>query len=249
MRVRLDNVDESIDSLYTFRYHGKLHHQGGGIMSYKTKLLLSLIAVAVLFCILPSISYAANYHVVQPKDTLWGISRTYGITVEDLYQLNNLNSDLIFPGQRLIVSKEAGVEENTDDGNAAEEEAKVEDNDLVSQMLDFAKTFIGTPYKSAGSSPGGFDCSGFTSYVYKQFNINLPRVAKDQYYFGKAVSANEAKPGDLVAFAEKGYIHHVGIYMGNGEFIHSSSTQGVVISKTNDTYWGPRLLGYCRVIQ
>ncbi|HHY41545.1 MAG TPA: peptidoglycan endopeptidase [Thermoanaerobacterales bacterium] len=187
--------------------------------------------------------------MVQPKETLWRISQIYGLTVDELFQLNGLNSDLIFPGQRLIVSKDDATDENVEESSAADEEVVVEEDSLASQILDFAKTFIGTPYKSAGSSPGGFDCSGFTSYVYKQFNIDLPRVAQDQYNFGKIVSSSEAKPGDLVAFAQNGYIHHVGIYMGNGEFIHSSSTEGVVITKTNDAYWGPRLLGFSRVLE
>lgn len=183
------------------------------------------------------------------KETLWRISQIYGLTVDELFQLNGLNSDLIFPGQRLIVSKDDATDENVEESSASDEEVVVEEDSLASQILDFAKTFIGTPYKSAGSSPGGFDCSGFTSYVYKQFNIDLPRVAQDQYNFGKIVSSSEAKPGDLVAFAHNGYIHHVGIYMGNGEFIHSSSTEGVVITKTNDAYWGPRLLGFSRVLE
>ena len=218
-------------------------------MFYRTKIFMSLITMAILFCILPSISYAATYHVVEQKETLWGISRIYGLSVEEISELNNLNSDLIHPGQRLIVSKDDATDENVEESSAADEEVVVEEDSLASQILDFAKTFIGTPYKSAGSSPGGFDCSGFTSYVYKQFNIDLPRVAQDQYYFGKIVSSSEAKPGDLVVFAYKnGYIHHVGIYMGNGEFIHSSSTEGVVITKTSDAYWGPRLLGFSRVL-
>lgn len=227
-------------------------------MVYRTKLLLASITVTILFCILPGISYAATYHVVQQKETLWGISRIYGLTVDELYQLNGLNSDLIYPGQTLIVSKDDAEEEVVEKDAAGEssltdsevdQETADEATSLASQILDFAKTFIGTPYKSAGSSPGGFDCSGFTSYVYKQFNIDLPRVAQDQYNFGKIVSSSEAKPGDLVAFAQNGYIHHVGIYMGNGEFIHSSSTEGVVITKTNDAYWGPRLLGFSRVLE
>jgi len=219
-------------------------------MFNKVKLFLSLIAVTILFCILPRISYAETYHTVEPKETLWGISRIYGITVDKLMELNNLESDLIFPGQRLLISKDPVEGENVAQDNVIDEEIKDdEDKDLASQIIDFAKTLIGTSYKSAGSSPEGFDCSGFTSYVYKQFNIELPRVAQDQYYFGKAVSANEAKPGDLIAFAYKGYIHHVGIYIGNGEFIHSSSNDGIVITKTNDSYWGPRILGYCRVLE
>ena len=219
-------------------------------MLNRAKVPISIIAVAVVFCILlPGICYAASYHVVQPKETLWGISRIYGLTVDELCKLNNLQSELIFPGQMLIVGKDDGNVETIVEGNESEEQTADEVNDLVGKILEFAKGLIGSPYKKAGSSPKGFDCSGFTSYVFKQFNIELPRVSGDQYNFGKAVSADEAKAGDLIAFTNKGRIFHVGIYLGNGEFIHSSSSQGVVITKTSDTYWGPRLLGFCRVLE
>lgn len=217
-------------------------------------------AMGILLCILPGISYAATYHVVKPNDTLWSISQTYGLKVDDISKLNSLQSELIYPGQKLVVSN------NIDDGNAMDNNTAAElnpqpvlppenivlpseDEGIACQILEYAKKFIGTPYRSAGSSPAGFDCSGYTTYVYKQFNINLPRTSRDQYKFGKAVCASEAKPGDLVAFASSGRVHHVGIYMGNGEFIHSSSKEGIVISKTNDAYWGPRVAGYRRVIQ
>ncbi len=223
-------------------------------------------AMGILLCVLPSISYAATYHVVKQNDTLWGISQTYGLNIDEISKLNSLHSELIYPGQKLVVSN------NIDDGNAVDNNAAyvnntaaelppqpalpsedialpLEDEGIACQILEYAKKFIGTPYRSAGSSPSGFDCSGFTTYVYKQFNINLPRISRDQYKFGEAVCASEAKPGDLVAFASNGRIHHVGIYMGNGEFIHSSSKEGIVISKTNDAYWGPRVAGYRRVIQ
>ncbi len=222
-------------------------------MFCRTKLLLSLVAMGILLCILPGISYAATYHVVKPNDTLWGISQTYGLKVDELSKLNNLQSELIYPGQKLVVSN------NIDDNNVAVDNNTAvelnpqpvlppEDKSIAGQILNYAKIFIGTPYRSAGSSPVGFDCSGYTTYVYKQFNINLPRTSRDQYKFGKAVCAGEAKPGDLVAFASNGRVHHVGIYIGNNEFIHSSSKEGIVISKTNDPYWGPRLAGYRRVI-
>ncbi|MGB4631445.1 MAG: LysM domain-containing protein, partial [Tepidanaerobacteraceae bacterium] len=118
-------------------------------MVNRAKVLMSLIAMAVMFCMLPGISYAANYHVVQPKETLWGISRLYGLTVDELFRLNNLQSDLIHPGQRLLVSKDEAEGENFDESHAATEEAAEEEKDLATQIIDFAKTFIGTPYKSA----------------------------------------------------------------------------------------------------
>jgi len=204
--------------------------------------------MGVLFFLLPGNSYADTSHIVKPGDTLWKISQTYNVKTDIILELNNLHSDLIYPGQKLLIVKDNNTEIDTEIDTNAQSFTPLEDNNLVSQLLNYAKTFIGTPYRSSGSSPGGFDCSGYTSYVYKQFKIDLPRVSKDQYKFGKSVDASQAKPGDLVAFTSNGRINHVGIYIGNGEFIHSSSTQGVVISKINDPYWGPRFSGYSRVV-
>lgn len=214
-------------------------------MFSRTKLFVASIAIGLSLCLLPSISYAETYHTVKPKDTLWSISRTYGVEESVIRELNNLQDDLIYPGQKLQITM--------DDSNVVlEGEAKsncTPVDDLCQQILNYAQTLIGVPYRSNGSSPAGFDCSGYTNYVYKQFNIILPRTSGGQYKFGKPVSAKEAKPGDLVAFGSNGRINHVGIYMGDGRFIHSSSSRGITISRLHDSYWGPRLVGYSRVVE
>ena len=89
---------------------------------------------------------------------------------------------------------------------------------LGQQVVDVAKRYIGTPYVYGGSSPAGFDCSGFVKYVYSQFGVNLNRIAADQASNGYAVSASAMMPGDIICFANyggSGYIGHVGIYVGN----------------------------------
>ena len=82
-----------------------------------------------------------------------------------------------------------------------------------------AKKLTGIPYKRGGTTKAGFDCSGFTKYVYSQFNITLPRTARDQTSKGTVVSKANLRVGDLVFFGSR--ISHVGMYVGNGKFIHS----------------------------
>jgi cell wall-associated NlpC family hydrolase len=95
-----------------------------------------------------------------------------------------------------------------------------------SAVVNYATNFLGTPYVWGGTSPSGFDCSGFTQYVYRHFGVNLPRVASDQQQVGYNVSISDLRPGDLVFV---GYpAHHVGIYVGNGYMIHAPQTGDVV---------------------
>lgn len=116
------------------------------------------------------------------------------------------------------------------------------------QLINTAKGLLGTKYVYGGTTPKGFDCSGFVTYVYKQLGISLPRTAASMYNNSPSVSKNSLKTGDLVFFNTSGKgVSHVGIYMGNGNFIHSANN-GVVISKVNDPYyWGKRYVGGGRV--
>jgi cell wall-associated NlpC family hydrolase len=93
-----------------------------------------------------------------------------------------------------------------------------------SEIVAYAKKFIGSPYVHGGSSPSGFDCSGFTQYVYSHFGGSLPRTASGQYSCGSFVDKSDLQPGDLVFFTPSSgasRISHVGIYVGGGSFIHS----------------------------
>lgn len=96
-------------------------------------------------------------------------------------------------------------------------------------IVELAKKYLGTPYVYGGSSPSGFDCSGFVYYLYKSMGVTLNRVAADQMTNGTWVPKNALQPGDIVGFANSsGYINHVGIYAGNGMMIHSPQTGDVV---------------------
>lgn len=116
-------------------------------------------------------------------------------------------------------------------------------------VVSTALKYIGVPYVWGGSSAAGFDCSGFTQYVFKQYGYYLNRTAASQYSNGVAVSRANLLPGDLVFF-ERTYatngISHVGIYIGNNQFIHAGNS-GVAIASLNENYYASRYCGACRV--
>lgn len=93
-------------------------------------------------------------------------------------------------------------------------------------ILAYASNFLGVPYVWGGTTPSGFDCSGYVQYVFAHFGINLPRVSEDQQNVGKYVSRSDLQPGDLVFFGNPA--HHVGIYVGNGNMINAPHTGDVV---------------------
>jgi peptidoglycan DL-endopeptidase CwlO len=119
----------------------------------------------------------------------------------------------------------------------------------ASAVIATAKKYIGVSYLWGGTTPSGFDCSGFTQYVFKQNGINLPRVSRDQFNVGTPVSQENLKAGDLVFFSLDGdkVIDHVGIFIGNGQFINSSSSKGVTIY-TMGSYWTSKYIGAKRVL-
>jgi len=109
--------------------------------------------------------------------------------------------------------------------------------------------YLGTRYRYGASGARGFDCSGFTSYVYRQHGITLPHNSAAQYRVGKPVPRNELRPGDLVFFRTRGSrISHVGIYIGNGKFVHASSARGRVrIDTLTAGYYHRRYVGARRI--
>jgi cell wall-associated NlpC family hydrolase len=108
---------------------------------------------------------------------------------------------------------------------------------------------IGTKYVSGGISTNGFDCSGFTMYVFDKIGINLPHQSGSQYQMGTSVSRDEMRPGDLVFFNTSGKgVSHVGIYVGDGQFAHASTTRGVTISSLSDSYYVNRYVGAKRIM-
>lgn len=118
-------------------------------------------------------------------------------------------------------------------------------------IIETAFKYIGTPYVFGGTTPKGFDCSGYVQYVFKQNKIDIPRLADEEYNkTGKKVERKKLQPGDLVFFTtyEKGP-SHVGIYIGDDKFINATSSSGVKVCRVSDPYyWGKRYFGAKRVL-
>jgi len=118
----------------------------------------------------------------------------------------------------------------------------------VKALASTAHSYLGTPYLMGGTTRRAIDCSAFTQNVYAAHGIKLPRTADVQYNVGKKVPRGQEQPGDMVFFET--YLpgpSHVGIYLGNGMFIHASSSRGVTITPLKSNYFGPRYLGAKRV--
>jgi cell wall-associated NlpC family hydrolase len=112
-------------------------------------------------------------------------------------------------------------------------------------VVGIAMRYLGVPYVWGGSSPSGFDCSGFTAYVYGQVGVSLPHYTGAQYGMGVAVSRDELQPGDLVFFNGLG---HEGLYIGGGQFIHAPHTGDVVkISSLSDSWYASTYVGARRI--
>jgi len=124
-----------------------------------------------------------------------------------------------------------------------------------SDVAAFAMQFVGAPYVWGGADPNGFDCSGFTQYVYRHFGLDLPRFTADQYseQYGTIITdPNALQPGDLIFFAntyEPG-ITHIGIYIANGDVVQAMSPGiGVAIGNLREDYWAQHYYGALRPLR
>ncbi|MEA4924328.1 MAG: NlpC/P60 family protein [Syntrophomonadaceae bacterium] len=188
---------------------------------------------------------STSVYVICPGDNLWTIAQKFGTTVDNLKALNGLTNDALYAGNTLIVS---GTAPAVSPVQVSRSGSSVTGSSIVAK----AAQYLGTPYRYGGASPGGFDCSGFTTYIYSQFGISLNRTAAGQYSNGFSVSKAGLAPGDLVFFrCYSSSIDHVGIYAGNGQIIHSSSPKsgGVIYSNLNSGYYANTYYGARRIIR
>lgn len=119
----------------------------------------------------------------------------------------------------------------------------------ASSVVGLAASQAGAAYRYGGVSPSGFDCSGFTGWVYARQGVSLPRTSGEQVRAGRAVERGALAPGDLVFFGRDGRVGHVGIYVSGGSFIHSSGPAGKVgVDSLASPYWSASFAGARRVL-
>lgn len=183
----------------------------------------------------------SDTYIVVKGDTLSKIAQKANITVAELKRINSLSSDIIRIGQKLSLVKSA----NTASTVTSTDKVVVSDN-KVETLVSEAKKLIGTPYSWAGSSPSGFDCSGFIYYTFKKAGYEVSRLSSSTYYdMGKKVTSPQS--GDLIFFAtgsSKYVVSHMGIYLGDGQFIHASSSKGIEINNISNSYYKSKIVGY-----
>lgn len=120
---------------------------------------------------------------------------------------------------------------------------------LANTIISSSMNYIGVPYVFGGTSPYGFDCSGYVQYIFAKAGISIPRTADVQYEFGTPIPTTELVAGDLVFFSTYTYgASHVGIYLGDNNFIHASSSRGVTIDSLGSSYYSSRYIGARRIL-
>ena len=215
--------------------------------------LISIFTIGILVSTTTKLFAATlttNTYTVKSGDSLSVIAQEHGESLNDLMKANNKWSDLILVGESLNVSiktnsnieKTVQNEGSTYLTNQVElEEIRNSDEFTSNSLLEYASNFLGVPYVWGGTSPAGFDCSGFTQYVFLHFGVTLPRVSQEQQNVGTLISRANLQPGDLVFFGTPA--HHVGIYVGNGKMINAPHTGAVIRiqSLNSDFTYGRRV--------
>lgn len=180
------------------------------------------------------------FYVVRRGDTLSAIARAYGVSVQGIVEANGIpDPNLIRVGRRLTIP---GATEGVN-------EAHGEGIDAEHRFVQSALQYRGVPYRYAGMTTRGMDCSGLVARVLGLHGIEAPHNSRAQYELGTPVPVDELRAGDLVFFhTTRPGISHVGIYLGGSQFIHASSGGGrVKIDRLDGGYYQSRLVGARRV--
>jgi len=148
-----------------------------------------------------------------------------------------------------VASSDNRYEKTDQNGSKGKKRYSGEESDAMGRdLVAEARRWLGTPYRYGGKSRSGTDCSGMVMEVYREVcAVKLPRTSSAQMSYCTEVARNKARIGDLMFFGGSGKVSHVGLYIGNGEMIHASSSRGVMVSDVDTGYWGNRLLGAGRV--
>jgi cell wall-associated NlpC family hydrolase len=201
----------------------------------------------------PAPQPALQVYLVAAGDTLWSIARRYGTNPDRLAALNDISVDATLRiGQSLQVP--APAEPEPSEPTAAGERATLRPRmatlpsrgaQWASTIVAFSTRYLGVRYRWGGTTPAGFDCSGFMNFVFERTGVDLPRTTYAMFETGVEVPRAQLQAGDIVFFqtVQPGP-SHAGIYLGDGRFIHSSSGAGrVTISPMDHRYYAPRYLG------
>lgn len=175
------------------------------------------------------IDKTTNYFGTMTKNAVMSFQRAHGLSPDGSFgpaSFNKMNE---------ILSEKTS-------SSSAPSRGEESNRSLTIRIVSTAKQLLGReiPYVYGGSSLSGFDCSGFTQYVYKQHGVNIPRSSVSQAATGTIISKTDLQAGDLLIFSNtyKSGPSHTGIYIGNGQFIHSStSTKGIRLSSLNESYY------------
>jgi peptidoglycan DL-endopeptidase LytE len=218
------------------------------------------------------------YYTVRKGDTLSKIARKTQLPTKKLMDLNHVNQKSLRVGQKLVLARSTSkpaphvsevneaaedddnslTDEDEDDVSTAAETTEPEKKeellgkwnspDEMQLFVKVATGFIGAPYRFGGSSLKGIDCSSFVQKIYRIFDITLPRNAREQSKVGVSIDREKLAEGDLIFFHTKRSLGHVGIYIGNNEFVHASSRRKVVRIDSLDTpYYQKRFQRAVRV--
>jgi len=214
------------------------------------------------------LSGEADSYGVQKGDSLYSISKKVGLPIEEIKKMNGLQTSTLKIGQILLLPKdESRLDEETEELGDGEEvtvasQTEGEKGESVTSatlgkwsnteernlFVRVVKTFLGVPYKLGGSTLRGIDCSAFVKKIYEIFNIELPRTSREQFSVGKKVEKDHLEEGDLVFFKRRGNRAHVGIYIGDNQFVHASSyNRQVKIDYLDAPYYSKRFLRGVRV--